>query len=532
MLLTSKIVARKKYLSHRSNYGFIIHTFTATFFVRPQTTSMSNHLIIIENKDDWAPYFPSANVITVDDYLQSPPQSRGRRAQIINLCHSLDYLSPGYYCSMVAEARGHRVMPSIRTINDLSRRSLYAYDLSDLSTRLDKQLAETQHGDDCRIHIKVFFGQCDVQPLQKLARQIFEQFPCPLIDIELSHKGHWLINQIKAGSIEELNDAQQDLFAAALDEFSHKLWRKPSKRRQFRYDMAILHNPGETIPPSNATALKRFISSGRRIGIDVDLITPKEYLRLAEYDALFIRETTAINDHTYKFARRAESEGLVVVDDPTSIIRCTNKIYLKELLDANQLPMPESHLLYRNDKAGLAGMCEHANFPLVMKIPDGAFSRGVVKVSNADELRKQAREYFKQSAIILLQEFLYTDYDWRIGIFNNKPIYACQYFMSKGHWQIYNHGNKGTASGKSAAVAISDVPEKVLRIATKAAKLVGDGLYGIDIKQSGDRVVLIEVNDNPSIDSGVEDAYLGMALYDDIMREFLRRLDAKKATSH
>ena len=71
----------------------------------------------------------------------------------------------------------------------------------------------------------------------------------------------------------------------------------------------------------------------------------------------------------------------------------------------------------------------------------------------------------------------------------------------------------------------------MIRIATKAAKLIGNGLYGIDIKQSGNRVVVIEINDNPSIDAGVEDEYLGMALYDDIMREFLRRLEEKKSAS-
>jgi glutathione synthase/RimK-type ligase-like ATP-grasp enzyme len=269
----------------------------------------------------------------------------------------------------------------------------------------------------------------------------------------------------------------------------------------------------------------------RRIGIDVELITPKDYNRLAEYDALFIRETTATNNHTYKFARRAEREGLVVIDDPTSIIRCTNKIYLMELLVANKLPMPDSYLLYRNDNAGMDRICNDVAFPLVMKIPDGAFSRGIIKVNSAEELRLHAAEYFQQSAIVLLQEFMYTDFDWRIGVFNNKPIFACQYFMSKGHWQIYNHNtSKGTAGGSSAAFSLSDVPEKVLKVATKAARLVGDGLYGIDIKQSGDRVVLIEINDNPNIDSGVEDAHLGIALYDDIMREFLRRLDTQKST--
>lgn len=498
--------------------------------MRLQANAMTNHLIIIENKDDWGPYFPSVQVITVDDYLQKPAQLSKGRAQVINLCHSLDYLSPGYYCSMVSEARGHKVVPSIRTINDLSRKSLYSYDITDLAPQLDKLIAATDNRDQLNFTAKVFFGQSTITSLQKIARQIYDQFPCPILEIEFSRKHHWQIKQVKAGAIDKLLENEQDSFANALDNFDRKLWRKPSKKRSFRYDMAILHNPEETMPPSDSKALKQFIQSGRRIGIDVELITPKDYVRLAEYDALFIRETTATNNHTYKFARRAESEGLVVIDDPTSIIRCTNKIYLKELLAANNLPMPESHLLYRNDTEGMDKICAEVTFPLVMKVPDGAFSKGVIKVNSPEELRIHAVEFFQQSAIILLQEFMYTDYDWRIGMFNNKPIFACQYFMSKGHWQIYNHNaKKGTDSGESTTVPISDVPEKVVKTALKAAKLVGNGLYGLDIKQSGDRVVLIEINDNPNIDTGVEDAYLGVALYDDIMREFLRRLEQQKS---
>ena len=57
---------------------------------------------------------------------------------------------------------------------------------------------------------------------------------------------------------------------------------------------------------------------------------------------------------------------------------------------------------------------------------------------------------------------------------------------------------------------------------------IGDGLYGVDLKADGKRVAVIEVNDNPSIDAGVEDAYLGDDLYRRIMEEFLRRLERKR----
>ena len=43
------------------------------------------------------------------------------------------------------------------------------------------------------------------------------------------------------------------------------------------------------------------------------------------------------------------------------------------------------------------------------------------------------------------------------------------------------------------------------------------------------RGYVIEVNDNPSIDRGVEDKYLGDELYMLIMAEFLRRMQAQRS---
>lgn len=101
--------------------------------------------------------------------------------------------------------------------------------------------------------------------------------------------------------------------------------------------------------------------------------------------------------------------------------------------------------------------------------------------------------------------------------------------MSKGHWQIYHHQDGGkTRSGRFRSLAIRDVPPKVLRTALKAVRLMGNGLYGVDLKQAGDEVMVIEVNDNPNVDAGVEDAWLGEDLYRQIMLEFLRRLEAKR----
>jgi len=135
---------------------------------------------------------------------------------------------------------------------------------------------------------------------------------------------------------------------------------------------------------------------------------------------------------------------------------------------------------------------------------------------------------FQKSDLILAQEYLYTEYDWRIGILNRQPFYACQYFMSKDHWQIYDHkAGGGMAAGNSRTLPLELVPAVVLRTAVKAARLIGTGLYGVDLKQTRQGVCVIEINDNPNLDAGVEDEILKEQMYEEVMAEFLRRLEQR-----
>lgn len=488
---------------------------------------MSRLVIVVEKASDWSSYHPSENVMAASDYLREPLSGDEERTQVINLCRSYKYLGTGYYVSLLAEARGHRVIPSVRTINDLRRRSLYGLDIEDLNQKLSRFLPDSRDTTD--FGLQVYFGETSYGPLQDLARQVFETFPCPILRIEFEREREWRISAIKPTGLHTLNDPQEDAFADALDRFSKKLWRKPRARRKYRYDIAMLHDPAEAMPPSNKRALKSFIEAGKVLGIEVDPITRNDYSRLAEYDGLFIRETTALDNHTYRFANKAEKEGMVVMDDPTSILRCTNKIYLHDLLRARKLPTPKSEILFRDDARRLAELPALLGFPIVLKIPDGSFSRGIVKVENAEELKKGAEDLFQHTALVIAQEYLYTEFDWRIGVLNKEPLYACQYFMSRGHWQIYNHGARGTAkSGGFRTLPVREAPSEIVRLALKATALIGDGLYGVDLKQTGSRNVVIEVNDNPSIDAGVEDEYLGEDLYRRIMEEFLRRLERKR----
>lgn len=487
---------------------------------------MAEHIILIDDLKHWKKDYPAYPVIAAKDYLTNPYWSKKANVRVINLCRDLSYQSLGYYASLLAEARDHRMLPSVRTLQDLSRKTLYGPLLEDLDTMVGEAFGkQPQNNDIAKFEIMLSFGHCESESLKKLARKLYESFRVPLLRVEFRRNGRWRISKLKAGNLASLSHPQQDFFFQMLDQHLCQRWPKSADARQPRYDIAILHDPLEALPPSDKKALHAFIRAAQQHGMSAELITKKDYGRLAEYDALFIRETTKLNHHTYRFARKAVSEGMVVIDDPDSIVRCVNKIFLNELLATNRIPTPASIMLVKGDALEIAE--QKLGYPMVLKIPDGSFSRGIFKVNNREALQQHALELFEHSELILAQAYTYTDFDWRVGILNNEVLYVCRYYMSRGHWQIINHTQTKSIPGKADTIKPEQAPPAVIQTALKAARLIGNGLYGVDLKETSTGVLVIEVNDNPSIDNGVEDRVLGEQLYQKIMAEFLRRLETR-----
>lgn len=484
-------------------------------------------IIVVEQRKDWSDTTAPWQIVTAAEFLSTGGNAAAPGTTVINLCRSYKYLSVGYYCSLLGEARGQVVLPSVKTINDLSRKAIYSLDTEELDFVLNQSLDHPDHRlMPVEFSLDIYFGTTEYTPLAPLARQIFETFPAPLMRVEFTREEDWKIGAIRVQNISTLSDAQLAQGRDALRTIEQAPMPAAAPTKPYRYHIAILHDPEEELAPSNQQALKAFIDMGRKMALDVTLIEKKDFSRLAEFDALFIRETTAINHHTYLFAKKAESEGMVVIDDSMSILRCTNKVYLADLLHMHDIPTPRTHTLQRADLADIGAIERDIGYPMVMKIPDGAFSRGVTKVANADEFQQTATALLNQSAFILVQEYMFTDFDWRIGVLNRKAIFASKYFMSKNHWQIAKRDAGGQAEfGAARAVRLDEVPPQLLAHAVAAANLIGDGLYGVDMKMTARGPVVIEVNDNPNIDAGNEDSVLGDEMYRIVLGDIVRRLD-------
>lgn len=483
-------------------------------------------LIVVNSPKDWPFDIPDVDVVDAWSYLTEHAYSELRGAKVLNLCRSYKYQTTGYYVSLLAEARGHKPLPSIQTLQDLKSQSMIRIVSDELDDVIQKEMGALQSDE---FTLSIYFGRNVAKRYDRLSLLLFNLFQAPLLRVKFARQNHkkWQIRSVRAIPGNDVPEGHRDFVAeAARRHFSGRSVGRP-KRAQTRYDLAILHDPSEgDQAPSDEAALKKFSKAALSLGIATELITKDDFGRISEFDGLFIRETTAVNHHTYRFARCAASEGLVVIDDPQSIARCTNKVFLAELLSRHKLPMPRTVVLHRDNSAAIAG---DLGFPCVIKKPDSAFSQGVIKIESQEMLDLLLPEFLGESELLVAQEFLPTDFDWRIGILDRRPVYACKYYMAKGHWQIIQQNEKGDDRyGKSETLPVELAPRKAVNIALKAANLIGDGLYGVDVKQSRNQYYVIEVNDNPNIDAGCEDRILRDELYRRIMEVFLDRIERRK----
>lgn len=483
-----------------------------------------NILVVVNNPNDWQLDVPGIQVVSARQYLTDPSFSEMEKAKIFNLCRSYRYQANGYYVSLLAAARGHKPLPNVATMQDMKSQTIIRFVSDDLDELIQQSLGHIRSSE---FTLSIYFGRNIAKRYDRLSQQLFGLFQAPFIRAMFEHNGKkWQLTSLSPIAASEIApDHKAFVIEVTKAYFSGK---KPSAPRRFtpRFDMAILSNPKEVEAPSDEKALQKFVKAAETLGIGVEMITKDDFSRLAEFDALFIRETTNVNHHTYRFARRAAAEGLVVMDDPESILKCTNKVYLAELLHHHEIPHPTTLIVHKDNVDKVEGML---GLPVILKQPDSAFSQGVVKVSTQAELLEMSAKMLDKSDLIIAQQFMPTEFDWRIGIIDRRPIFACKYFMARRHWQIIKRDDAGKRSfGGQESVPVELVPRSVMKHALAVANLMGDGLYGVDMKQVGDKAYVIEINDNPNIDSGVEDTLMKDNLYLAIMQVFLKRIEEKK----
>jgi glutathione synthase/RimK-type ligase-like ATP-grasp enzyme len=496
-----------------------------------------NLLFVVSRIRDWPFRIDGVSLVSAQTYLTEVAHGEeidDGESRVFNLCTDCSYQSPGYYVSMLAEARGHHPLPDVRALEDLQSDGL----VQRLTDRLDPMLQQAldlvvMQADVKDFSFDMLFGRASDARLDPLAEQLFNLLRLPLAKMHFERSGErWQLRTVEVLPLTRLHPdrLRSAAVAAASCTVEHRQrQREPAARKP---TLAILRTPDSPSLPSNPAAIQKFQEAAEALGMRSDVVTSAHCVELEgapAYDALFIRDTTHVNDYTYRLARQCAVAGMVVMDDPDSILKCNNKLFMSELLLRHRIPTPRTMMVHRGN---LDRVIPALGLPCVLKQPDGAFSRGVEKIESARELEEVADRMFDSSGLLLAQEYMPTAFDWRVGILDRRPLFVCKYHMARGHWQIIKHEAGQTArEGLAEALPLDRAPAEVIDTALRAANLIGDGFYGVDLKQRGHQCSVIEINDNPNVDAGNEDGIIQDALYREVMTVLRHRIETRKGSA-
>ncbi len=262
--------------------------------------------------------------------------------------------------------------------------------------------------------------------------------------------------------------------------------------------------------PREEAALQNFKCAAEKAGNEFSFLFRENISDIPKYNAVFIRATTDPLFTSYIVSKTAWELGLKVVDDPESITICANKIHQYALFEKYDVPRIPTVFLSKDElrHKRILEVFRELGKPVVIKAPYTSFSRYVEKVACETSFRDVSKRFFKKSDMLAVQKFTPTAFDWRVGVLNNEVLYVCKYMIPKGKWK---HGAKLRGKptvvwGRTVALKKDEVPQRLKEVALKACSVVGKGLYGVDLKEVDGDYVVVEVNDNPSIYAGYEDA--------------------------
>src|SRR5262249_12597392 len=162
---------------------------------------MTGWVIVVDQPKD----FPNADtphkVITTSEYLARPRLFEGARPKLINLSRS--------YASLLAEARGHRIVPTVETMLELREAKLYEHALPELEDSLNRCARRTDFQPEGEFKLLVCFGIARDPRFEAFGRLLFDWFRCPALEVSIdTGAARYTIDRIRMRALTRLANGE------------------------------------------------------------------------------------------------------------------------------------------------------------------------------------------------------------------------------------------------------------------------------------------------------------------------------------
>ncbi|MFI3247246.1 MAG: 30S ribosomal protein S6--L-glutamate ligase [Ferrimonas sp.] len=219
---------------------------------------------------------------------------------------------------------------------------------------------------------------------------------------------------------------------------------------------------------------------------------------LPKYDVVIPRIGASITFYGTAVVRQFEMAGSMCLNTATGITRSRDKLHSLQLLSRNGIGLPRTGFASKPDKIQDV-IKTIGGAPLVIKLLEGTQGIGVVLAETNKAAESVMEAFMGLKANILVQEFIEEakGADVRCLVVGGKVVAAMKRQAAEGEFRSNLH-----RGGQATLVELTPEEEQT---AINAAITMGLNVCGVDILQSKNGPVVMEVNSSPGLE-GIESA--------------------------
>src|SRR5665647_732576 len=196
-------------------------------------------LIVVDNPKSWPLELQGVEIISSRSYLTDPYFNTLRRTKVFNMCKSYRYQAAGDYVSLLAEARGHKPIPSIWTIQDMKLPAIIRFVSADLDDLIQSSLAPLQSD---RFDLSIYFGKNMAKRYDRLSSRLFNMFYAPFLRANFVSQKKWILQNISPIAGNDIPDSHLPFVMEVANAFFARQHYAMPKKNDNRFDLAIRYN--------------------------------------------------------------------------------------------------------------------------------------------------------------------------------------------------------------------------------------------------------------------------------------------------
>jgi ribosomal protein S6--L-glutamate ligase len=279
----------------------------------------------------------------------------------------------------------------------------------------------------------------------------------------------------------------------------------------------------------NLHSVRRLLQEARKLGVEVDVLNPLECqvvvkgrdsrilfgsAEVPRYDAILPRIGASITEYGLAVVKQFESLGTHVVNSSHSIAESRDKLRCLQVLAGAGIAVPAT--VMTRSLRGLKPAVEAVGgMPVVLKVLQGTQGVGVMLVHTPVSLSSVLDTLHGLGQDVIMQQFIAegAGRDYRVFVIGNRVVAAMRRTAPEGEFRSNIHrGGQGK---------LVKLPVSFQRTAIRAAKVLGLQVAGVDLMESKDGPLVLEVNSSPGFE-GIEKA-TGLNIAQQIMRHLVRQ---------